>query len=261
MNLNIRSKITISDREEQIIQNISNVNKSNIYDMTPSEQLQPDDENRKIKLKETENNLHKQIEENEKLKKLLSNTDEEIISFPKIDLQEEKIQNFTYINEDISEIKDKIKQKVRKLDMTIQRLETKIDRHNTVNVPNESKVNFSKQKYQTKIRSPQDFYEEEKGDDSIITSNSSISAKNLVNEEDNRNLILKIPTNLLDNKIGEIGLYIKLQSIFQKLNIESKLTFASELAMVLENYTLIKTSSFNCFLQFEFLINMLTNIN
>ena len=73
---------------------------------------------------------------------------------------------------------------------------------------------------------------------------------------------MKIPSNLLDNNVSEIILYVKLESIFSKISNENKLDFSQELSEVLENSNLIKASSFNCFLQlFEFLLALLTNVS
>lgn len=214
------------------------------------------------------------------------------------------------INEDIQDIKEKLKQKMRKLDMNIQRIESKtkakeevsfnnnnFSQNKTENLSNENYIianssnnktlldesisnnisilNNKKTNGNNLIRNLQDFCEEENQEkgkyhsNSINLPNQVVSNQNYqntnyfsnpLNEDNAKALILKIPSNLLDDNICEIALYVKLESLYQKSNSENKLMFTNELKLVLENNQMIKTSSFNCFLQlFEFLLNLLTH--
>ena len=78
------------------------------------------------------------------------------------------------------------------------------------------------------------------------------------NFEESKNLILKIPTIILDDCVSEISHYVLLENSFMKMNIENKLDFTNFLSRTINNISLIKTSSFNCFLQLlEFLLTLL----
>ena len=71
-------------------------------------------------------------------------------------------------------------------------------------------------------------------------------------------LIFKIPSLLLDDKIEEIEIYIKLEMIYCKLKtITSKLDFISLLRQVLNNVLMLKNSSFNVYMQlFNFILSL-----
>ena len=71
-------------------------------------------------------------------------------------------------------------------------------------------------------------------------------------------LIFKIPSLLLDDKIEEIEIYIKLEMIYYKLKtITSKLDFISLLRQVLNNILMLKNSSFNVYMQlFNFILSL-----
>ena len=71
-------------------------------------------------------------------------------------------------------------------------------------------------------------------------------------------LIFRIPSLLLDDKIEEIEIYIKLEMIYYNLKtITSKLDFISLLRQVLNNVIMLKNSSFNVFLQlFNFILSL-----
>ena len=71
-------------------------------------------------------------------------------------------------------------------------------------------------------------------------------------------LIFKIPSLLLDDKIEEIEIYIKLEMIYSQLKtITSKLDFISLLRQVLNNILMLKNSSFNAFMNlFNFILNL-----
>lgn len=70
--------------------------------------------------------------------------------------------------------------------------------------------------------------------------------------------IYKIPSILLDNKIEEISLYIRLEMLYGKIkNVTQKLNFISILRQVLTNIIMIKRTNFSVFLQ---LINFILSI-
>ena len=71
-------------------------------------------------------------------------------------------------------------------------------------------------------------------------------------------LIFKIPSLLLDDKIEEIEIYIKLEMIYYKLKtITSKLDFISILRQVLNNILMLKNSSFNVYMNlFNFILSL-----
>ena len=74
-------------------------------------------------------------------------------------------------------------------------------------------------------------------------------------------LIFKIPSLLLDDKIEEIEIYIKLEIIYNKLKtITAKLDFISLLRQVLNNVLMLKNSSFNVYMNlFNFILSLQIN--
>jgi len=71
-------------------------------------------------------------------------------------------------------------------------------------------------------------------------------------------LIFRIPSLLLDDKIEEIEIYIKLEMIYYNLKtITSKLDFISLLRQVLNNVIMLKNTSFNVYMQlFNFILSL-----
>lgn len=101
-----------------------------------------------------------------------------------------------------------------------------------------------------------------KDNQNIFIQNQDLSQintnKTILNLDEIKKLILKIPTIILDNCLSEISVYILLENSFIQLNYELKNDFANFLACSINNSALIKTSSFNCFLQLlEFLLGLL----
>ncbi len=89
-------------------------------------------------------------------------------------------------------------------------------------------------------------------------SNSHNSRNDIVNLEEIKKLILKIPSIILDDCVSEISHYVALENFFMKMNSETKIEFTNFLYSSINNSSLIKTSSFNCFLQLlEFLLTLL----
>ena len=71
-------------------------------------------------------------------------------------------------------------------------------------------------------------------------------------------LIFRIPSLLLDDKIEEIEIYIKLEMIYYKLKtITSKLDYISLLRQVLNNVLMLKNASFNVYMNlFNFILTL-----
>lgn len=79
-----------------------------------------------------------------------------------------------------------------------------------------------------------------------------------LNIDEIKKLILKIPSIILDDSVSEISHYVSLENSFMKMNYEIKNEFMTFLTSSINNGSLIKTSSFNCFLQLlEFLLTLL----
>ena len=74
-------------------------------------------------------------------------------------------------------------------------------------------------------------------------------------------LIFKIPSILLDNKIEEIEIYIRLETIYDKLTtITLKLDFISLLKQVLNNVIMLKHAGMSIYMQlFNFILNLEVN--
>ena len=110
----------------------------------------------------------------------------------------------------------------------------------------------------------------EKADD--INKNKNIKSNNKLNKDKDRfikneiksaqssyePLIFRIPSLLLDDKIEEIEIYIKLEMIYYNLKtITSKLDFISLLRQVLNNVIMLKNASFNVYMQlFNFILSL-----
>jgi len=89
-------------------------------------------------------------------------------------------------------------------------------------------------------------------------NNSQQQSNNTNNIDEIKKLILKIPSIILDDCVSEISHYVSLENSFMKMNYEFKDEFIFFLSSSINNDSLIKTSSFNCFLQLlEFLLTLL----
>lgn len=92
----------------------------------------------------------------------------------------------------------------------------------------------------------------------------SIDNEDLKNNDDNNRKyqvqIFKLPSILLDNKIEEIGLYVQLELLYQKLTTKKgRINFITLLKQVLNNIVMLKQTCFTVFLQlFNFIITLLT---
>jgi hypothetical protein len=210
----------------------------------------------------------------------------------KIELDDSSINKST-VNNDILRIKELLKKNCTKLDSTIQRLNSTIENKtintessqaitrkvnlddselnnlNVLNSHNFNPITTPQSNYFKPQKSLEDVYNEKEtlgikaNKFSTLNSdlNTYICENPLVSGEYN-SLLLKIPTNLLDDRVTEIAVYVKLESIFFKLAISAKANFTAELKKILDNPIMVKNSSFNCFLQLlEFLLKLLTNVN
>ena len=139
---------------------------------------------------------------------------------------------------DINEINEKMNMNTKNLLEKINKIKNNIDnkenpiKNNNKNNIKQNKINPEKDKFfKTEIKSAQSSYEP---------------------------LIFRIPSLLLDDKIEEIEIYIKLEMIYYNLKtITSKLDFISLLRQVLNNVIMLKNSSFNVFLQlFNFILSL-----
>ena len=74
-------------------------------------------------------------------------------------------------------------------------------------------------------------------------------------------LIFKIPSILLDNKLEEIEIYIRLETIYDKLTtITAKLDFIALLKQVLNNVIMLKHAGMSIYMQlFNFILNLEVN--
>ena len=140
---------------------------------------------------------------------------------------------------DIKEINEKMNYNTKNLLEKINRIKNNIDKTDNLNI-NQNKYNKS-----NKINNDKDkdmFIKKE-----IKSAQSSYEP-----------LIFRIPSLLLDDKIEEIEIYIKLEMIYYNLKtITSKLDFISLLRQVLNNVIMLKNSSFNVFMTlFNFILSL-----
>ena len=91
--------------------------------------------------------------------------------------------------------------------------------------------------------------------DNSKIDNNKYNKTNKINT--NKDMFIK-PSLLLDDKIEEIEIYIKLEMIYYNLKtITSKLDFISLLRQVLNNVIMLKNSSFNVYMTlFNFILNL-----
>jgi hypothetical protein len=161
---------------------------------------------------------------------------------------------------DLNKVREKLKQNCKKIDLTIKKITnsvekqtlTTIDKNNgTLEESVMDDIKIIKENFK-----PRNNLEEIFSEDRI---EHKIEQK--IEKDDFSSIIIKIPSLILDNNITEIALYVKLETIFNKLDPDNKLKYINELKRVFENELMIKNSSFNCFLQaFEFLLSLLTMV-
>ena len=150
------------------------------------------------------------------------------------DLKEKNNSNINSIEIDINDINEKMNSNTQNLLEKINNIKNNIDIKDNTKIKNykPKKINNDKDMFIKKeIKSAQSSYEP---------------------------LIFRIPSLLLDDKIEEIEIYIKLEMIYYNLKtITSKLDFISLLRQVLNNVIMLKNSSFNVYLQlFNFILSL-----
>ena len=187
---------------------------------------------------ENENILQKLNEENKSLKKELERLEFEEKS--KNIYNNKKINNNLEFDIDIfKKLQEKMNKKSKILEETINKYESNPKK--TVNLINKNTNN---------IEDDNSFYE-------------YVSPK--INNYES--LIFKIPSILLDNKIEELEIYIRLETIYNKLNsITEKNNFISLLKKVLNNLLMLKKTNYTVYSNlfnfiFELLINELLSNN
>ena len=137
----------------------------------------------------------------------------------------------------IKDINEKMNYNTKNLLEKINRIKNNIDNNDNLNL-NKNKFNKS-----NKINNDKDMFIKKE----IKSAQSSYEP-----------LIFRIPSLLLDDKIEEIEIYIKLEMIYYNLKtITSKLDFISLLRQVLNNVIMLKNSSFNVFMTlFNFILSL-----
>jgi len=163
--------------------------------------------------------------------------------------------NFNYpkekniINDDF---KDKNNSNINSIEIDINDINEKMY-YNTQNLL--EKINKIKNNIDIKDHTKQNNYKPKK-----IDNNKDMFIKKEIKSAQSsyEPLIFRIPSLLLDDKIEEIEIYIKLEMIYYNLKtITSKLDFISLLRQVLNNVIMLKNSSFNVFLQlFNFILSL-----
>ena len=204
---------------------------------------------------ENELNLQTLNEENEKLKKILEDLEREeeqntiksnILDTNNTDKGEyfsTEQNSFCDINI-FKKLQDKLNQESRRLDQTINKYQFK-------EIPIE--------------QSKENSFCDNPFNKPLIINESFTSKKNGINIINNsheyESLIFKIPSILLDNKIEEISVYIKLEMCFEKIqSIDTKLNYISLLKQVLNNVVMLKHASFPVFLNlYNYILSLQSN--
>ena len=151
------------------------------------------------------------------------------------DKNDSNINSTSGIN--IKDLNEKMNYNTKNLLEKINRIKNNIDKNDNLNL-NQNKFNKS-----NKINNDKDMFIKKE----IKSAQSSYEP-----------LIFRIPSLLLDDKIEEIEIYIKLEMIYYNLKtITSKLDFISLLRQVLNNVIMLKNSSFNVFMTlFNFILSL-----
>ena len=164
---------------------------------------------------------------------------------------EEMKQNELQCDYDIfKKIQEKMNKKTAILDDTIKKYELNSNEKIKSNSKNEDDKSINtfdlfKENSTSKMTNS-------KNENEYFTSNAPNSYESL---------IFKIPSILLDNKLEEIEVYIRLETIYEKLtSVTSKLDFISLLKQVLNNIIMLKHASMPIFMQlFNFILNLEVN--
>ena len=222
---------------------------------------------------ENESILQKLNEENEELKKQLEQLEREqnfsnsnytdynnsnflsndsvINSTLNIMKNEENKNNELQCDYDIfKKIQEKMNKKTAILDETIKKYELTSSEKIKSNLKNEDNKSINtfdlfKENSTSKMTNS-------KNENEYFSSNTPNSYESL---------IFKIPSILLDNKIEEIEIYIRLETIYDKLTtITLKLDFISLLKQVLNNVIMLKHAGMSIYMQlFNFILNLEVN--
>ena len=222
---------------------------------------------------ENESILQKLNEENEELKKQLEQLEREqnfsnsnytdynnsnflsndsvINSTLNIMKNEENKNNELQCDYDIfKKIQEKMNKKTAILDETIKKYELTSSEKIKSNLKNEDNKSINtfdlfKENSTSKMTNS-------KNENEYFSSNTPNSYESL---------IFKIPSILLDNKLEEIEIYIRLETIYDKLTtITSKLDFISLLKQVLNNVIMLKHAGMSIYMQlFNFILNLEVN--
>ena len=157
-------------------------------------------------------------------------------------LIQENIKDKNNINKnsigiDINDLNEKMSSNTKNLLEKINRIK------NNIEINDNSKIDNNKYNKTNKINTNKDMFIKKE----IKDAQSSYEP-----------LIFRIPSLLLDDKIEEIEIYIKLEMIYYNLKtITSKLDFISLLRQVLNNVIMLKNSSFNVYMTlFNFILNL-----
>ena len=145
--------------------------------------------------------------------------------------------NKNSIGIDINDLNEKMSSNTKNLLEKINRIKNNIEKNNNPNISNNKYNKINK-----------------------LDMNKDLFIKKEIKEAQSsyEPLIFRIPSLLLDDKIEEIEIYIKLEMIYYNLKtITSKLDFISLLRQVLNNVIMLKNSSFNVYMTlFNFILNL-----
>ena len=145
--------------------------------------------------------------------------------------------NKNSIGIDINDLNEKMSSNTKNLLDKINRIKNNIEKNNNPNISNNKYNKINK-----------------------LDMNKDLFIKKEIKEAQSsyEPLIFRIPSLLLDDKIEEIEIYIKLEMIYYNLKtITSKLDFISLLRQVLNNVIMLKNSSFNVYMTlFNFILNL-----
>ena len=222
---------------------------------------------------ENESILQKLNEENEELKKQLEQLEREqnfsnsnytdynnsnflsndsiINSTLNIMKNEENKNNELQCDYDIfKKIQEKMNKKTAILDETIKKYELTSSEKIKSNLKNED--NKSINTFDLFKENSTSNITNSKNENEYFTSNTPNSYESL---------IFKIPSILLDNKLEEIEIYIRLETIYDKLTtITAKLDFIALLKQVLNNVIMLKHAGMSIYMQlFNFILNLEVN--
>ena len=220
------------------------------------------------KVIENEIILQKLNEENEKLKRQLEemekSEEESKYNFPKENY--EKNGGLRVVNDlDIfKKLQAQMNKKSEVLEQTLNKYKIKaVDGDPSSSFVSKPKNHFTEENKQSDMAESAFAKKEEIPFENIQYTNEENENDNFTipEEKSYESLIFKIPSILLDNKIEEIEIYIRLEMQYSKLTtIASKINFISLLRQVLNNVVMLKHASFPVYLQlFNFILSMQSN--